>query len=137
MTYRDSNFARARELIRDLAPTLRSSDRAHYDVQIPATRVLAHCALACDGDPVRDEMVDEVIGPSLDIARDLARAALDCIAIAEPSGARSSEEALSAIRWKLAQALRPAVEARTSDALGDSDPLYEQFADEPYDRRAA
>ena len=32
---------RARELIRDLAPTLRSSDRAHYDVQIPATRVLA------------------------------------------------------------------------------------------------
>lgn len=123
-----------RELIRDLYPTLPSFERWISEVQLPATRVIAHCALSFDGDVVRDDVVETVCAEG---AEAIVRAALDCIALAEPSGARSSEEALSAIRWKLAQALRPIVERRTHDALGDEDPAWEQFGHEPYPRRVA
>lgn len=124
-------------LARDIEPTLRSSERWIAEAQGPAARVIAHAALAVGNDQVRKDVVEEAIGPDLDAARVLADVALECIAIAEPAGGRTSEEALGMIRWRLAQAIRPTVEAFVFDRLGDHDPAYERFADEPYEQEDA
>lgn len=89
---------------------------------LDAARLVAHAALAFQGEPIRQMLVDELQHRYDARGYRLANAALDAIRMCEPGGAMSAEERLSRVQWTLYRAIRDTAADMAHDLRGDRDP---------------
>lgn len=88
---------------------------------IDAAKLVAHCALAAYGEPIRESLIaDMLISDSR--GQRLANAVLDAIRMCEPGGSLSAEERLSRVQWTLYRAIRDTAADMAHDLRGDRDP---------------
>ena len=88
---------------------------------IDAAKLVAHCALAFQGEPIRERLIADML---YDGHRyQLCNAVLDAIRMCEPGGSLSAEERLSRVQWTLYRAIRDTAADMAHDLKGDRDPM--------------
>ena len=88
---------------------------------LDAAKLVAHCALAFQGEPIRERLIADML---YDGHRyQLCNAVLDAIRMCEPVGSWSAEERLSHIQWTLYRAIRDTAADMAHDLRGDRDPM--------------
>ena len=87
---------------------------------LDAAKLVAHCALAFQGEPIRERLIADML---YDGHRyQLCNAVLDAIRMCEPGGSLSAEERLSRVQWTLYRAIRDTAADMAHDMKGDRDP---------------
>ena len=89
---------------------------------IDAAKLVAHCALSFQGEPIREMLVEQMQLRFGGRGYRLANAVLDAIRTCEPGGSLTSEERLSRVQWTLYRAIRDAAADVAHDLRGDRDP---------------
>ena len=89
---------------------------------LDAARLVAHAALAFQGEPIREALIADMLISYDGRGHRLCNAALDAIRMCEPGGAMSAEERLSRVQWTLYRAIRDTAADMAHDLRGDRDP---------------
>ena len=89
---------------------------------LDAAKLVAHCALAFQGEPVREALIADMLLRYDGRGHRLCNAVLDAIRMCEPGGSLSAEERLSRIQWTLYRAIRDTAADMAHDMKGDRDP---------------
>ncbi len=89
---------------------------------IDAAKLVAHCALAFQGEPIREALIADMLISYDGRGHRLCNAVLDAIRMCEPGGAMSAEERLSRVQWTLYRAIRDTAADMAHDLKGDRDP---------------
>ena len=89
---------------------------------IDAAKLVAHCALSFQGEPIREMLVEQMQLRFGGRGYRLANAVLDAIRTCEPGGSLTSEERLSRVQWTLYRAIRDVAADVAHDLRGDRDP---------------
>ena len=87
---------------------------------IDAAKLVAHCALAFQGEPIRERLITDMLYDGR--GHRLCNAVLDAIRMCEPGGSLSAEERLSRVQWTLYRAIRDTAADTAHDLRGDRDP---------------
>ena len=90
---------------------------------IDAAKLVAHCALSFQGEPIREMLVEQMQLRFGGRGYRLANAVLDAIRTCEPGGSLTSEERLSRVQWTLYRAIRDTAADMAHDLKGDRDPM--------------
>ena len=86
-------------------------------------KLVAHCALAAQGEPVREALIADMLLRYDGRGHRLCNAVLDAIRMCEPGGSLSAEERLSRVQWTLYRAIRDTAADMAHDLRGDRDPM--------------
>ena len=89
---------------------------------LDAARLVAHAALAFQGEPIREALIADMLISYDGRGHRLCNAVLDAIRMCEPGGAMSAEERLSRVQWTLYRAIRDTAADMAHDLRGDRDP---------------
>lgn len=89
---------------------------------IDAAKLVAHAALAFQGEPIREALIADMLISYDGRGHRLCNAVLDAIRMCEPGGAMSAEERLSRVQWTLYRAIRDTAADMAHDLKGDRDP---------------
>ena len=89
---------------------------------LDAARLVAHAALAFQGEPVREALIADMLLRYDGRGHRLCNAVLDAIRTCEPGGSLTSEERLAHIQWILYRAIRDTAADVAHDLRGDRDP---------------
>ena len=89
---------------------------------LDAARLVAHAALAFQGEPIREALIADMLISYDGRGHRLYNAVLDAIRMCEPGGAMSAEERLSRVQWTLYRAIRDTAADMAHDLRGDRDP---------------
>ena len=89
---------------------------------LDAAKLVAHCALAFQGEPIREALIADMLISYDGRGHRLCNAVLDAIRMCEPGGAMSAEERLSRVQWTLYRAIRDTAADMAHDLRGDRDP---------------
>ena len=89
---------------------------------LDAARLVAHAALAFQGEPIREALIADMLISYDGRGHRLCNAVLDAIRMCEPGGAMSAEERLSRVQWTLYRAIRDTAADMAHDMKGDRDP---------------
>ena len=89
---------------------------------LDAAKLVAHCALAFQGEPVREALIADMLLRYDGREPRLCDAVLDAIRMCVPGGAMSAEERLSRVQWTLYRAIRDTAADMAHDMKGDRDP---------------
>ena len=89
---------------------------------LDAAKLVAHCALAFQGESVRESLIADMLLRHDGRGHRLCNAVLDAIRMCEPGGSLSAEERLSRVQWTLYRAIRDTAAEMAHDLRGDRDP---------------
>ena len=89
---------------------------------LDAAKLVAHAALAPQGEPVRDLLVGDMLHRYDGRGELLCNAVLDAIRICQSCAGWSSEERLAHVQWTLYRAIRDVAAGLAHDLKSDRDP---------------